>query len=125
MTEKKEQQQPQASAEETTGGMQYVIALRGAWELSHLTSGTKHKYRSGNLGIAGKTVVRVAIEVGSTGEENGAWFELPIMTGFGNQSGNFVDIYYQWNGVKNDYSIDSDWFKLLPSVPFRIKVYYI
>lgn len=124
MTEKNEQQQVQAVLEETGGSMQYVIALRGVWELNHLTGGTKHKFRSGNLGISGKTVLRVAVEVGSTGEENGAWFELPIMTGFGNQSGNFVDIYYQWHTVTNDYSIDSEWFKNLPSVPFRIKVYY-
>lgn len=123
MTEKKEQQQPQASAEETTGGIQSVVALTGTWDANFVNyTSPKSKFRSYNLGIAGKTVLWVDVEIGST--TDGPWFKMPIMTGFGNQSGNFVDIYYQWNAGKNNFSIDSTWVADINNIPYRIVVYY-
>ena len=112
-----------ALEESGTGGAaaeQYAVAQSGNWTASYLNSSHKTNFRSGNLGISGKTITRVEIVLGS-GADGSPRIIFPCLTGWGNQSGNFVDIYHQFqaaNWVFTDLYTDPE------NIPFEIRVYY-
>lgn len=112
-----------ALEESGTGGAaaeQYAVAQSGNWTASYLNSSHKTNFRSGNLGISGKTITRVEIVLGS-GADGSPRIIFPCLTGWGNQSGNFVDIYHQFQAAN---WVFTDLYTNPENIPFEIRVYY-
>ena len=112
-----------ALEESGTGGAaaeQYAVAQSGNWTASYLNSSHKTNFRSGNLGISGKTITRVEIVLGS-GADGSPRIIFPCLTGWGDQSGNFVDIYHQFQAAS---WVFTDWYTDPENIPFEIRVYY-
>ncbi len=112
-----------ALEESGTGGAaaeQYAVAQSGTWTAAYLNSSHKTNFRSGNLGISGKTITRVEVVLGS-GADGSPRIIFPCLTGWGNQSGNFVDIYHQFQAAN---WVFSEWFSDPSNIPYEIRVYY-
>lgn len=102
------------------GSESYVIAMSGTWTAAYLKSAHKSNFRSANLGLSGKTVTKVEVVLGS-GASGSPQIIFPCLTGWGNQSGNFVDIYHQFQASAWDFS---QWFEDTENIPYEIRVYY-
>lgn len=99
---------------------QYTVAQSGTWAANYLNSSHKTNFRSGNLGISGKKITRVEVVLG-TGADGSPQIIFPCLTGWGNQSGNFVDIYHQFQAAN---WVFTEWFSDTTNIPYEIRVYY-
>ena len=99
---------------------QYSVAQNGTWTANYLNTAHKNYFRSGNLGISGKTITKVEILLGN-GTDGSPHMIFPCLTGWGDQSGNFVDIYHQFPSASWDFT---EWFTDTSNIPYEIRVYY-
>ncbi len=99
-----------------------VIASSGYWTADYINNNTvTQKFRT-NIGVSGKTIKRVEVQL--LNSETGLVLPLPILTGWGNYTGNFIDIYYQWVGANMPYEVTSAWFSNTTSINYVIRVFY-
>ena len=102
------------------GAEQSVVAFSSSAASSFFNSAQKNNFRSSNLGISGKTITRVEFILG-TGAEGSPRMVFPCLTGWDNQSGNFVTVYYQWPAGN---WVFANWFTDTSSIYYEIRVYY-